>query len=474
MREKQNQGERAMRTFFIILAVLASLACRAPASPAAEVPVTPVALANPVSKYNVTTQQLIDMVEHNSEMKALLAKSIAKAREINPDRRTNPAQTLPEFYDFVERATTSMPWDVLADQAESGLYEKIDQGLQYIYFISDIPLKELEGRGYYNNSVQYAEPYRSWLISYAKAWGSFLDSEASWNEEYSRRAYEDERFGLSEGWYEDPANWKTFNHFFARNLKDASVRPIAAPEDSAVVASPADSKPQGIWKIDADSQIVRREGVLIKSRAFHSVPDLIGPDSAYRHAFAGGTLTHTFLDVHDYHQYHFPMGGTVKEMSIIPADDAAGGIQIWDAQSGKYMLEATEYGWQSIETRGCLVLETGDYGLVALLPVGMSQISSVNYEPALKVGDRVKKGDKLGYFLFGGSDFVLFFQKGADFSLTVPASGDGYRHILMGEEYGRLSRSRAAGPCSIPQASNRYDIHPVVSSIAQFCTRQHH
>ncbi|MDR1310382.1 MAG: phosphatidylserine decarboxylase [Burkholderiaceae bacterium] len=390
----------------------------------------------------MTTQQLIDMVEHNSEMKALLARSIARAGEVNPDRKTNPAQTLSEFYDFVERAITSMPWDVLEDQAASGLYEKIDQGLGYIYFISDIPLKELEGRGYYNNSIQYVEPYRSWLISYAKAWGSFLDSEVSWNDEYYKKVYEDKRFGLSEGWYENPSNWKTFNHFFSRNLRDASVRPIAAPEDSAIVASPADSKPQGVWEIDADSRIVRREGVSIKSRAFHSIPDLIGPDSAYRHAFAGGTLTHTFLDIHDYHHYHFPVGGTVKEMRIILSDDAVGGLLTWDAQCEKYVLQATGYGWQSIETRGCMVLVTGDFGLVALLPVGMSQISSVNYEPGLKVGDRVKKGDKLGYFLFGGSDFVLLFQKGVDFSLTAPASGDGYRHILMGEEYGRLSRGK--------------------------------
>jgi phosphatidylserine decarboxylase len=101
---------------------------------------------------------------------------------------------------------------------------------------------------------------------------------------------------------------------------------------------------------------------------------------------AGGALTHTFLDIHDYHHYHFPMSGTVKEMRLIAADDAAGGLLTWDAQNKKYVLEASEYGWQSIETRGCLVLETEDYGLVAMLPVGMSQISSVNFEPDLKVG----------------------------------------------------------------------------------------
>jgi hypothetical protein len=96
-----------MGIFLTVLAVLASLACQVPASSAAQASATPVGLANPIGQYSVTTQQLIDMVEHNAEMKALLAGSIARAGEINPDRRTDPARTLPEFYDFVEKATRS-------------------------------------------------------------------------------------------------------------------------------------------------------------------------------------------------------------------------------------------------------------------------------------------------------------------------------------------------------------------------------
>ncbi|HOG94149.1 MAG TPA: hypothetical protein PLE80_11300, partial [Opitutaceae bacterium] len=37
------------------------------------------------------TEQLITMVEHNSELKQLLTESIAKAKATNPDRVTNPA-----------------------------------------------------------------------------------------------------------------------------------------------------------------------------------------------------------------------------------------------------------------------------------------------------------------------------------------------------------------------------------------------
>jgi phosphatidylserine decarboxylase len=167
---------------------------------------------------------------------------------------------------------------------------------------------------------------------------------------------------------------------------------------------------------------------------------LIGEESAYKNTFANGTLTHTFLDVNDYHRYHFPIGGTIKEVRIIQSDDAAGGITTWDTKTKRYVLDANTPGWQNIETRGCVIIETNKYGLVALLPIGMSQISSVNFEDTIKVGNTVKKGDMLGYFLFGGSDIVLLFQSKVDFTLTVPYENNStYKNVLMGEEYGKLT-----------------------------------
>jgi phosphatidylserine decarboxylase len=210
------------------------------------------------------------------------------------------------------------------------------------------------------------------------------------------------------------------------------------------VAAPADSKPQGVWAIDSHSQLVTPGGVTIKSNTYTSIAVLIGADSAHQDAFASGTLTHTFLDVNDYHRFHTPVEGTVKEVRLISADDAVGGIISWDPKARKYLLDASSPGWQNIETRGCVILETPAYGLVALLPIGMSQVSSVNFEATIKPGATLKKGDMLGYFLFGGSDFVILFQQGVRFNLTVPPAADGtYAHVLMGEKYGELTRTPA-------------------------------
>ena len=82
-----------------------------------------------------------------------------------------------------------------------------------------------------------------------------------------------------------------------------------------------------------------------------------------------------------------------------------------------------------------MILETPDYGVVALLPIGMMPVTSINWAPEVKVGAEVTKGQELGYFLFGGSDFVILFQSGISFTLKPQL----FSHQLMGEELGRLT-----------------------------------
>ena len=383
------------------------------------------------------TKDFIAIMDSDPELKALMEKSIEKGVAVNPDRKTNPVQSLDEFYDYLDWCAVCMPWEMIdVSETYPSIYDQIDQSLIYFYYYLDQPLKELEDRGYYYPTVQYCPAIVEWCIRYASSWGEYLSTPESWNDDYFNAVVESGDFGFSEGWYGDENRWKTFNEFFARHLISPDVRPIAETE----LVAPADSKPQGIWKIDEKGDIIQPEGVVIKSRQFNRVSDLLGPDSSYGDAFAGGTLTHTFLDVNDYHRYHFPVSGTVVEMNKIPAMDAAGGITVWDEESGRYVLQSQVIGWQAIETRDSIVLDT-DYGLVAIIPVGMSQVSSCNFTEGLSVGDKVEKGDELGYFLFGGSDIVMIFQDGVDVNMVVPEDGKGgYSHVLMGEPYAELTK----------------------------------
>lgn len=381
-----------------------------------------------VDDHKQITLDLMDLVEKNPEIGSMLEASIAAAKEINPDPETNPVQSLSDYYDFIDRASELIPHEVLENPSDI-TSDQILQSICYFYFLVDQPLAELEEKGLYKNAIQYYEPFSSWLLNFADVWGDFLDTEESWNNDTYQEFYDDPSFGLQNGWYESPSNWKTFNQFFARRLASPDARPIASPDDPAVVVSPADSVPQGTWPIDENSTIQVEDGLEVKLVRYYSIEDLLGEESRYKDAFANGVLTHSFLNVNDYHRYHFAVGGTVKETKIISQNVA---LEVaWNSTEGRYdPIDST--GWQFTQTRGYAIVDTGEYGLVALIPMGMAQVSSVNFEDDVEVGATHEKGDMLGNFLFGGSDFVMLFQEGAGFEMTATEGV----HILMGEEYG--------------------------------------
>ena len=419
--------KRLNNLFLVICFMLAALSCTTEEQAA----------------YGPATKELISLLEENPELKSMLESSIEKAKTINPDRNTNPAQSLEEYYAFITWTETTLPWAIVQKEEYPEIFDNIFQGLCAFYFLIDQPLDELEGKGLVNNSLQYYEPFSVWLTSFSKTWGAYLDTENSWNEEYYQMALNDPNFGLQNGWYEDPSNWKTFNDFFARYLKNSDMRPIASPGIDSVIASFADSEPQGVWAIDSASYLVDSNGVLVKSATLRSISELIGSDSQFKDAFANGTFTHSFLNVNDYHRYHFPIGGVIKEARIIQGINPTGGELWWDKDNNRYAFNPTaKTGWQTVETRGCVILETDDYGLVALLPIGMVVVGSVNFEDHIVPGTTVEKGDMLGHFAFGGSDFIMIFQEGVTFTLDAPMDEDGssYKHLLMGERLGVLSR----------------------------------
>jgi len=376
---------------------------------------------------------LQNICNENAEVKRLLEHAIAQAATVNPDRNYNPAQTLDEFYDFVDRNVRCLPWDVMPTASPTAygqsLYGRTDQGIGYFWFVVDQPLEELKGRGYYYPTVEFVEPFASWLTTYANSWGQWLDTEASWNDSYYNLVKDDPDWGLNKGWYGEGNRWRTYNEFFARSLASPDMRPIDA---HAEVVSPADAWPKQLWRIGDDNQLVYPADLQIKTAKLSDIGQLIGSDSQYKDAFAGGTLTHTFLDVNCYHRYHAPVDGRLVELRTIPGVAAGGGYTLWDNEQKLYYYQ-NEMGFQMVETRACAIIDTEQYGLVAMLPVGMSQICSVNWLPTLRVGQQLKRGDEMGYFQFGGSDIVMIFQRGVDVALL-----HGEKFLLMGEAYAHL------------------------------------
>ena len=389
-----------------------------------------------------------EIMINNPDIRILVEKSIKQASIINPDRKTNPVQSLNELYGFLDYTVTCMPWNIMPEERYGNFSTKCDQSILYVYWLLDQPLEELKDKELFYPSVEYLEPIYTWLTEYNNTWRDFLDSEASWKQEYLDMLLRDPSWNLDKGWYESPDNWHSFNEFFSRKLSNGNARPIAEPNDDRVVVSPADSLPQGVWNIDESGRfyadpIKREDGVIIKDSTFVSVEQLLGePGAEYAKLFHNGILTHTYLNYDDYHRYHFPVSGVVEAVYKIPYANAVGGIVYWDKNKDLYVLESNSLSWQSVETRGCVLIKT-DYGMVAVIPVGMGQVSSVNFIETIKPGTKVKKGDELGYFLFGGSDCVMLFEGKSGFKLSV-GKGEkggysaGYRHVFCREEYGRF------------------------------------
>lgn len=386
-------------------------------------------------QHTEATEALIRICNENAEVKQLLEHAIAQAAEINPDRQYNPAQSLSEFYDFIDWNVRQLPWDVMIHQAPSdygrSLYGRTDQGIGYFWFIVDQPLDELKDRGFFYPTVEFVEPFASWLSTYSNTWGDFLNTEASWNDTYYNMVKDDPDWGLTEGWYGEGNQWRTYNEFFARHLASPDMRPIANTD----VIAPADSWPKLTWLIDVNNQLQYPQDLQIKTAKISDIAQLIGNDSQYKDAFAGGTLTHTFLDVNCYHRYHSPVDGVLKELRKVPGVSAGGGYTLWNNDEKLYYY-VNDMGFQMVETRACAIIQTEKYGLVAMLPVGMSQICSVNWIPELHVGQQLKRGDEMGYFQFGGSDIIMIFQKGINVSIVHDGN-----LTLMGQPYANLKRN---------------------------------
>lgn len=73
-------------------------------------------------------------------------------------------------------------------------------------------------------------------------------------------------------------------------------------------------------------------------------------------------------------------------------------------------------GYQFSQARGLLVLDS-PVGLVAVLPVGMCQVSSVVM--TADVGVKLRKGEEFAYFQFGGSDVVMLFESSVNAGLIM-------------------------------------------------------
>ncbi len=310
-------------------------------------------------------QKLIDLLEENKYLKNAVEVSLKAAQE--PE-----IETLESFYNYLNNILTHIP-------SEKELMPSVRK---FYFMLSKSPDDVLKTDKAFNN----------WMNEFVRARGNFLDTTASTETLESFIKCADYKI---DDYIKGPSGWLTYNQFLARQLKPGK-RPIAGRCDNAIIVSPADSECKGQWKIENDST------VSVKGSTY-KVTTLLA-DSPYAEKFNGGIFTHSFLKVTDYHRYHTPVAGIVREVKNIPAN-----TWVTEERKPDGSIENTDdVGFQFQHTRGYIIIESV-VGFVAVIPIGMGHISSVNL--TVEEGTYLEKGDEFGYFGFGGSDIIMLFQQ---------------------------------------------------------------
>lgn len=149
--------------------------------------------------------------------------------------------------------------------------------------------------------------------------------------------------------------------------------------------------------------------------ARYSLVDIFGGRRDLAEKFRGGQAYQGFLAATHYHRWHAPLSGII--------------VRSW-VEPGTYFAERPGQGedpgaWEGTEcqpylshvaARAIFLFQHEQFGLVALVCIGMGEVSTCFIEPAYRVDEgaapvKVERGTDVGRFEFGGSTHMMIFQR---------------------------------------------------------------
>lgn len=229
-----------------------------------------------------------------------------------------------------------------------------------------------------------------------------------------------------------PSDYKTFNDFFTRELKDG-MRPLAQGE--RLFVHPVDGAVSQLGDIIDDS-IFQAKG------HDYSLVTLLGGSEQTAEPFVGGKFATVYLAPKDYHRIHMPMKGTLKEMIYVPGDLFS--VNPLTAQNVPNLFARNE--------RVVAIFET-EIGPMAMVLVGATIVASIETvwagtitPPAGKKVFRwqydskgpnritLDKGAEMGRFKLG-STIVAVFPKD---TISFLAENEPGKVTRMGQHFGDL------------------------------------
>ncbi len=201
-----------------------------------------------------------------------------------------------------------------------------------------------------------------------------------------------ETFGLdAREFVKETDEFLSFNDFFSRELKPEA-RPIHSDEDALVF--PADGRHLGFQDL---SQV---EHVFVKGQSF-DLDSLLG-DADLANRYRQGSAVLSRLCPTDYHRFHFSIQGKAGSTNLIHGDLYSVNPMAL-RQNLRYLCE---------NKRTLTSVVTERWGQVMIMEIGATNVGSIvqTFQPD---SSGHYKGQEKGYFRFGGSATMTFFEPGA-------------------------------------------------------------
>ena len=180
----------------------------------------------------------------------------------------------------------------------------------------------------------------------------------------------------------------SFNDFFTREL-NSGARPI--DKNTNILISPGDGRITAYENIDLDN-IIQIKGLT------YSLKELIN-DNAVAEKYKNGVCIILRLCPTDYHRFHFIDSGIPYESHYIKGHYYS--VNPIALKSVPKLFCENKREWS--------LFKSDNFKDILHIEVGATCVGSIiqTYKP----NNKVNKGDEKGYFKFGGSTTILFFEK---------------------------------------------------------------
>lgn len=210
--------------------------------------------------------------------------------------------------------------------------------------------------------------------------------------------------------------FNNFNDFFTRKLKKDS-RPMT--KDKNILISPGDGKLLAYENINLN-KVSNIKGIN------YSFYELI-KDNKLADKYSNGTCLILRLCPTDYHRFHFIDHGICSNTKKIKGDYYSVNPLALVKVPQLFCKNKREYS----------IFHSENFGNILFMEVGATCVGSIiqTYTPNKKVS----KGEEKGYFKFGGSTVILFFEKGKikiDKDIIKQSESGHETQVFMGESIG--------------------------------------